>query len=79
MSLEELVPKYLKVIPSAKVHRHHEDSNKVTYYSGSDYSLKNFRDTGGWGYVNDSASPDWGSVFVNCTHTDSRGKVWYTY
>ncbi len=79
MSLEELVPKYLNEIPSAKTPEHHEDTDTVTYYSGSDYSRKDFRDTGGWGYVNDSTSPDWGALFVNCTHTDSKGKTWYTW
>ncbi|MBI3288031.1 MAG: hypothetical protein HYZ74_00770 [Elusimicrobia bacterium] len=37
-------------------------------------TLKNFSsregadDSGGWGYVNDRSSPEWGTVFVNCTH-----------
>lgn len=79
MSLEELVPKYTDEIPSAKIPGHHEDSNEVTYYSGSDYIRENFRDTGGWGYVNDPASPEWGNVFVDCTHTDNKGHKWHTY
>lgn len=36
-------------------------------------------DSGGWLYVTDPASDDWGTVIVNCTHTDREGKVWAEY
>jgi len=35
-------------------------------------------DAGGWGYVNVSTSPAFGRVFVNCTHTDTKGRRWDT-
>ncbi|MFH2201596.1 MAG: hypothetical protein ABIJ96_00630 [Elusimicrobiota bacterium] len=37
------------------------------------------RDSGRWGYVNNPASKEFGVVFVDCTHTDSKGTSWHTY
>ena len=31
-------------------------------------------DSGLWGYVNDPESPQFGALFIDCTHTDSRGR-----
>lgn len=33
-------------------------------------------DTGGWGYVNDPKSRDFGTVFIDCLHRDERGRWW---
>ncbi|OGS59594.1 MAG: hypothetical protein A3J79_01480 [Elusimicrobia bacterium RIFOXYB2_FULL_62_6] len=33
-------------------------------------------DNGGWGYVNDPASPDFGTIFIDCLHRDERGRYW---
>lgn len=33
-------------------------------------------DTGGWGYVNDPGSRDFGTVFIDCLHRDERGRYW---
>lgn len=32
-------------------------------------------DSGGWGYVADPDSPEWGTVFVNCTHDHFKKRV----
>ena len=37
------------------------------------------RDTGKWGYVGDDKSPCPGRVFIDCTHTDSKGVLWASY
>lgn len=34
-------------------------------------------DTGGWGYV--ASGPHMGSLWVQCTHTSTEGRVWSTY
>jgi len=34
------------------------------------------RDTGGWGYVNDPADRDFGTIFIDCTHKDEKGRYW---
>jgi prepilin-type N-terminal cleavage/methylation domain-containing protein len=45
-------------------------------------------DQGGWGYQSDPtnpalsaiyATPDWGTVLVNCIHRDSKGSIWYLF
>ncbi|MCM2267357.1 MAG: type II secretion system GspH family protein [Elusimicrobiales bacterium] len=33
-------------------------------------------DTGGWAYVNDPASASFGTLLINCSHADSKGKSW---
>lgn len=40
---------------------------------------KVLRDTGHWAYVNAPGSPDFGSVYIDCTHTDARGELWAGY
>ncbi len=34
------------------------------------------RDTGGWAYVNDPKSPDFGLVYIDCSHSDAKGRLW---
>lgn len=36
-------------------------------------------DAGGWGYNNVTGDPGQGSVWVNCTHTDARGRKYSDY
>jgi len=43
------------------------------------YSTRSSRDTGSWGYVNNPSDPDWGSIYIDCTHTDLKGVVWASY
>ncbi|MDA8244775.1 MAG: hypothetical protein M0025_11745 [Elusimicrobia bacterium] len=33
-------------------------------------------DTGGWAYVNDPKSPDFGLVYIDCSHSDAKGRFW---
>jgi hypothetical protein len=37
------------------------------------------RDSGRWGYVDDPKDANFGTVFIDCTHTDSRGSAWTSY
>jgi hypothetical protein len=34
------------------------------------------QDTGGWAYVNDPKSREFGTVFIDCTHKDGKGRFW---
>jgi hypothetical protein len=34
------------------------------------------KDTGAWAYVNNPKSADFGTVFIDCTHKDERGRYW---
>lgn len=33
-------------------------------------------DTGGWAYVNDPDSTAYGTLLINCTHTDAKDRRW---
>ena len=80
--------KYLAIIPYVKT-ANHADTNRFEAYGneicGRDargsaaIDGSRLRDSGAWGYVADKNSPCWGSVFVDCTHTDSRGTAWFSY
>lgn len=59
--------KYLYAIAEAKTPPHHRDSDAVRLGTEPD-------DSGGWLY-----DVDIGNVWVNCTHTDRKGKVWAEY
>ena len=67
--------KYIQSIPAAKTPQHHSDSATVKASSGT----LMFTDAGGWAYNNTESASEWGSFWVNCTHTDTKGNVWTTY
>lgn len=62
-------------VSSGKFERAHwrRDAAKVKIFA----SRAESDDGGGWGYVADPASPEWGTVFVNCTHDHfKKGVPW---
>jgi hypothetical protein len=65
--------KYLNPLPAAKAPAYHQDAS--TILEGQSTS----NDGAGWLYNNRAADPNLGSVYVNCTHTDTKGSVWTTY
>lgn len=64
--------KYLDALPPAQVPGAHQPSNAVTLG-------KRPNDAGGWLYDNDPADMNFGTVRINCTHTDSEGKDWASF
>jgi general secretion pathway protein G len=68
--------KYLAAIPPAKTPNYHSDRSSILLGS---VSLNPPDDSTGWIY--DSAPGDqyYGSMFVNCTHTDTKGSSWASY
>ncbi|MCX5794302.1 MAG: type II secretion system protein [Elusimicrobia bacterium] len=66
---------YLGAFPPAVLVGYHQDSNSIR--EGSAASVIN--DAGGWAYDNDSSDADFGKLWVNCTHTDTKGSVWTAY
>jgi prepilin-type N-terminal cleavage/methylation domain-containing protein len=68
--------KYLAVMPTAKTPAYHADSAAVNLNSGV---LAIIDTGGGWAYNNGSTDANFGSLFVNCTHTDTKGSTWSTY
>jgi hypothetical protein len=75
-SLEALTEerKYLEEIPKAEIYGKEGGEDFEHLHSGGSRQVKAFSsrrdadDTGGWGYVADPNSPEFGDVFINCTH-----------
>jgi hypothetical protein len=76
--LQALVPKYASSIPmlwrAPRGTALHPMSGAVEYYPAVAA-----KDTGHWAYVNAPESQDFGKVYIDCTHTDHKGKVWASY
>ncbi len=85
---KELIPKNAKSISPVSTGRH-PASAQVLVYDGSICSgagkygnglfKDRLRDTGAWGYVYGPDAPCHGHLFVDCTHTDSKGHPWYSF
>ena len=63
---------YLASIPAVSVMGRHARSARVREVGVTD-------DSGGWTYSNWPGAARQGEVWINCTHTDSRGKSWDSY
>jgi hypothetical protein len=64
--------KYLPSLPVGWAPNYHDRSNAVHAGRAPD-------DQSGWFYNNDPKDADFGTVLVNCTHTDLRGSAWTCY
>ena len=85
-NLDVLVPKYLPAIEPPAVSNHAGAAGVELYgaevcggQKGSDIDAAKLRDTGKWGYVVAPKAPCDGTIFVDCTHPDTKGTPWYTY
>ncbi len=65
--------KYLSAVPKAKTPNYHGDSSAFTMASVVGDGAP------GWRYDNVAADANYGTLWVNCSHTDSKGSVWTTY
>ena len=65
--------KYLNPVPVAKAPNYHPDSSTVAQ------GVTSAADAAGWTYNNVTGDSNLGSMFVNCTHTDTKSSVWSTY
>ena len=72
--LEELTTggKYLSVVPVAKAPNYHSDGSAILNGTAP-------TDAVGWAYLNDGTNSNFGTVWVNCTHTDTKGSTWTAY
>ena len=64
--------KYLASIPVAKAPNFHGDTSVVI-----DQLTAN--DGGGWSYNDTVGNANFGTLWVNCTHTDTKGTTWTAY
>lgn len=65
--------KYLQRLPEIEVPFFHPDSNAVRLAAGTP------NDAGGWQYNNVATDPDFGTLWVNCTHTDTASSAWTSF
>ncbi len=68
--------KYLTEMPQAKTPSYHDDTATTVGGNSSNVVVDA---GGGWAYTNDRSDGKWGSLWVNCTHTDSKGTKWTYY
>jgi prepilin-type N-terminal cleavage/methylation domain-containing protein len=70
--------KYLKELPAAYCPPYHA---KVADVSVAVSSADEAANAGAWGYkaLNNGIGRQWGDVWVNCTHTDSKSAGWGSY
>lgn len=88
-TLEAIInPEYLKEIPKTKLEDHPETAVWTAYGAevctgkmeyGEEIDATKIRDTGGWGFVTDPMAACWGHIFVDCSHKDTKGKLWPSY
>lgn len=64
--------KYLAEIPPVGLRGHHDRSAQV-------YPFQVGGDAGGWSYSSPTGAYEGVGIWINCTHTDSRGRAWNTY
>lgn len=63
---------YIDFIPGVKTPNYHPDTSAIELNNSGN-------DAAGWGYNNTPSDANFGALFVNCSHTDSKGTVWSTY
>ena len=69
-----IADEYMSAIPSAKTPNYHADSSAVQYGVFGAAS-----DAGGWEYNDFPNAANYGNVWINCDHTDSKGSIWTSY
>jgi type II secretion system protein G len=76
-----LVPKYIKKIPVARLPTAHPGTLSGVYGYATIGTAPSIQQDGSlaWGYCGVSTSSDYGSIIVNCSHTDTSGTTWYQY
>jgi prepilin-type N-terminal cleavage/methylation domain-containing protein len=67
--------KYLTNLPFAKTPDYHVDSSASTDATGA----QAVNDGGGWAYDNVYSDGNFGTLWVNCTHTDTKQTTWSGY
>ncbi len=67
--------KYMTSIPVSKTPNYHADT--ASMFQGS--QAGGFQDLGGWIYDSAPGDQSYGSIWVDCTHTDTKGLAWTTY
>ena len=65
--------KYISRVPEIEVPFFHPDSAAVRLSNAA------ANDAGGWQYNNVATDSDFGTLWVNCTHTDTASSAWTSF
>ncbi len=76
--------KYLAAVPVAKAPNYHPDSSVESVFTGACVGsavdwVSGGGGPAGWDYCANSTDANYGVVWVNCTHTDTKGSLWSSY
>ena len=64
--------RYIKYIPEVYCPPYHNITNEITYEPTGD--------SGKWAYqTSDGQDRQWGEIWIDCNHKDTKGVVWNTY
>lgn len=58
----------------ARVNVPHEPTTEYAYYP-----TRSLKDSGKWAFVNGRDDKDYGEIYIDCTHTDTKGTQWSSY
>lgn len=67
--------RYLRTVPLGRTPSYHADSTAVALGT----SAGGIDDSGAWIYDDIAGDQSYGQVFVNCSHTDTKGSRWEDY
>ncbi|MBN1621788.1 MAG: prepilin-type N-terminal cleavage/methylation domain-containing protein [Endomicrobiales bacterium] len=67
-----LIPRYIDDWPTCHITPYHKSQTNVDSFPAKNSSYDSTCD-GEWGYCGSRSGGDWGTVFVECWHTDSKG------
>ena len=71
-TLASMTPSYLQNIPNVYEPPYHIKTASVDGNTA-------VNDVNGWMYDNTNGDSNYGTIWVNCTHTDTKGTAWNTY
>jgi hypothetical protein len=83
-TLSQLTPERMEIMPMAVLPDHESTDVPEAYGAEACKDKKRLqyealRDSGAYALAADPASACWGKIFVDCTHTDTRGRRWASY
>ncbi len=67
--------KYISQLPISNPANYHPAWNGETDVATGG----GINDAGGWAYDNNGNDTNYGAVWVNCQHTDTKGSIWTAY
>jgi len=71
--------KYLEEFPTVYASPFHPEMDTVDAIATNDAYAADNDDDGEWVYVSNSSHGYWGTIMVECYHTDARGTIWTMY